>query len=105
MRERVLLVLREPAPVFTPMGRDERVVHDRYAEQDPADVARQLTDGAAMLAFIFEGLRGEQWARTCTYNYPSPKTRSVAWLAQHSLHEVEHHLADVDSSLGRPHNP
>lgn len=99
MRERVLLVMRDPAPVFTPMGRDERVAHDRYAEQDPVDVARQLTDGATMLAFVLEGLREEQWARTCTYNYPSPKRRSVAWLARHSQHEVEHHLADLDACL------
>ena len=51
MRERVLQVLREPSPpAFTPMGRDERVRDDRYAEQSPNDVPRQITDAAAMLA-------------------------------------------------------
>ena len=41
-RERVLLARRVECPSFEPMGRDERVDHDGYAEQDPAHVARQL---------------------------------------------------------------
>ncbi len=43
--ERVELAQREIDPVFVPMGRDERVVEDRYNEQDPAAVAAELTRG------------------------------------------------------------
>jgi hypothetical protein len=100
MRERVLQVLREPAPpAFTPMGRDERVEHDRYAEQSPVDVARQVTDAAAMLAFVFEGLDDEQWARRCIYGYPAPAERTLSWVAQHTIHEADHHLGDLEASL------
>ena len=100
MRERFLLVLREPSPpAFTPMGRDERVADDRYAEQAPDDVARQLVDATAMLTFVFEGLDDEQWALTCIYNYPAPADRTLAWVAQHTVHEAEHHLADLVGSL------
>ena len=100
MRERVLQVLRETAPpAFTPMGRDERVIHDRYHEQAPGDVARQLVDAAAMLAFVFEGLDEHQWARTCIYGYPAPAERTLAWVAQQTVHEAGHHLADVVASL------
>ena len=100
MRERVLQVLREPAPpAFTPMGRDERVEHDRYAEQSPIDVARQIEDAAAMLAFVLEGLDDEQWARRCIYNYPTPAERTLSWVAQHTIHEADHHLRDLEASL------
>src|SRR5690242_3110957 len=43
-RERVLLARRVDRPDCTPMGRDERVEHEGYADQAPTDVARQLTD-------------------------------------------------------------
>src|SRR4051794_40066813 len=43
-RERVLAARRTVTPVAEPMGRDERVEHDGYADQRPADVARQLRD-------------------------------------------------------------
>jgi hypothetical protein len=100
MRERVLQVLREPTPpAFTPMGRDERVEHDRYAEQSPVDVARQIADAASMLAFVFAGLGDEQWARRCIYGYPTPAERPLSWVAQHTIHETDHHLRDVEASL------
>ena len=100
MRERVLLVLREPSPqAFTPMGRDERVGHDRYAEQSPDDVARQLVDAAAMLTFVFEGMDDDSWTLTCIYGYPAPAERPLAWVAQHTVHEAQHHLADLVASL------
>jgi hypothetical protein len=100
MRERVLQVLREPTPpAFTPMGRDERVTHDRYAEQPPDDVARQLVDAAAMLTFVFEGMDDDQWERTCIYGYPAPAERTLAWVAQQTVHEAEHHLGDLVASL------
>ena len=100
MRERVLQVLREPAPpAFTPMGRDERVTHDRYREQDPTDVARQLVDAATMLAFVLEALDEQQWVRACIYGYAAPAERTLAWVAQHTVHEADHHLADLIASL------
>src|SRR5215470_16808227 len=37
-RERVLAARRVECPTFDPMGRDERVDHDGYAEQDPEHV-------------------------------------------------------------------
>jgi DinB superfamily len=100
MRERVLQVLREPSPpAFTPMGRDERVRDDRYAEQSPDDVARQITDAAGMLAFVFEGLDEAQWAKRCVYGYPAPAERTLSWVAQQTLHELDHHLGDLRNSL------
>ena len=54
-RYRVPLVRREDDPAPPPMGRDERVLHDGYAEQRPAEVARQLVDVASLFARISIG--------------------------------------------------
>src|SRR5205814_6663574 len=37
-RERVLAMRRTERPSVPPMGRDERVEHDGYADQNPVDV-------------------------------------------------------------------
>src|SRR5438132_2304120 len=51
-RERVLAARRMDRPTYDPMGRDERVEHDGYAEQTPADVARQLRPAAQLFANV-----------------------------------------------------
>lgn len=93
-RERVLLARRQDTPSFAPMGRDERVDHDGYADQDPSAVARQVRDAAALLANVLDRL-GPDWDRTVVYNYPEPFERSLRWVAVHTEHEVRHHLMDV----------
>src|SRR2546430_14940192 len=66
-RERVLAARRTDRPTFEPMGRDERVEHDGYAGQDPAAVARQLRDAAAMFANDLARLQPDEWERTLIY--------------------------------------
>lgn len=94
-RERVLRARREDTPVVVPMGRDERVEHDGYAQQRPEDVARQLVDAAAMFANVLSRLDGRDWDREVAYNYPLLAERPLRWLAVHTVHEVVHHLGDV----------
>jgi DinB superfamily len=77
------------------MGRDERVDHDGYADQDPADVARQLDDAARMFANDLSRLGPVDWDRTLMYNYPAQSERPLRWVAVHTVHEVRHHLGDV----------
>ena len=98
-RERVLAARRMHRPTFQPMGRDERVDHDGYAEQDPGDVARQLTDAAQLFANVLARLGPTDWERTVMYNYPEPFERSLRWVAVHTAHEVRHHLLDVRRQL------
>ncbi len=99
-RERVLLARRVERPSLVPMGRDERVGLDGYAHQQPADVARQLDDAALLFANVLQRLDDEAWSRTVIYNYPEPTERSLRWVAVHTLHEVVHHLLDVERQLG-----
>jgi hypothetical protein len=98
-RERVLAARRTDRPSFEPMGRDERVELDGYAEQDPIAVARQLRDAAAMLVNVFVRLRPDEWERTMRYSYPVDMERSLRWVAEHTEHELQHHLLDVRAQL------
>jgi len=96
-RERVLLALRADQPALEPMGRDERVDHDGYNQQRPVDVARQLGDAALLFTGVLRRLDDGSWDRTLIYNYPEPSVRSLRWVAVHTLHEVTHHLRDVQT--------
>jgi hypothetical protein len=98
-RERVLLARRETRPALTPMGRDERVEHDGYSEQVPAEVARQLRDSARMFANVLARLGDAEWDRTLIYNYPEIHERTLRWVAVHTLHEVRHHQMDIEGQL------
>ncbi|HKR49833.1 MAG TPA: DinB family protein [Pseudonocardiaceae bacterium] len=98
-RERVLTARRRDRPPFEPMGRDERVDHDGYAEQEPDDVARQLTVAAQLFANVLGRLSPDDWDRGLMYNYPRPAERSLRWVAVHTLHEVSHHLLDARRQL------
>ncbi|WP_043183217.1 DinB family protein [Streptomyces sp. NRRL F-5123] len=98
-RERVLLARRTETPVAEPMGRDERVEHDGYAEQDPADVARQLLDAARLFAHTLDRLGPGDWDRTLVYTYPERAECLLRWLAAHTLHEVRHHFQDLARQL------
>jgi len=94
-RERVLAARRTALPSFDPMGRDERVDHDGYAEQVPDRVARQLADAANLFANVLDRLGPGDWDRSVMYNYPDRCERSLRWVAVHTVHEVRHHLGDV----------
>src|SRR5690349_9917808 len=60
-RERVLTARRIDVPSFPPMGRDERVDHDGYADQRTADVLRQLGDAALLFANVLDRLDPTDW--------------------------------------------
>ncbi|MEO6084127.1 MAG: DinB family protein [Umezawaea sp.] len=94
-RERVLAALWADRPVCASMGRDERVEHDGYGEQDPVDVARQLTDAARLFTNLLDRLAPTAWSRVVVYPYPEPVERSLRWVAVHTVHEVRHHLLDI----------
>jgi len=94
-RERVLLARRKDGASCTPMGREERVEHDGYNKQDPAGVARQLTDAAALFGNVLDRLATDDWDRTVVYNYPETHERSLRWLAIHTVHDLQHHLVDI----------
>jgi S-DNA-T family DNA segregation ATPase FtsK/SpoIIIE len=98
-RERVHQALHEDRPAVAPMGREERVERDRYNEQAPATVAIELRAAAASLAADLDALDATGWARPALYNWPTHQERTVTWVARHTVHEMEHHLRDIDDVL------
>jgi hypothetical protein len=98
-RERVLAARRVDRPDCLPSGRDERVVHDGYADQDPEDVARQLADAAQLFSNVLARLDVDDWDRTVIYHYPETGERSLRWVAIHTLHEAQHHLLDIQRQI------
>jgi hypothetical protein len=72
---------------------------DGYADQQPADVARQLSDAAQLFSNVMNRLSSADWDRDVIYNYPKPTVRSLRWVAVHTVHEVSHHLLDVRRQL------
>ena len=98
-RERVLLARRVNVPEAVPMGRDERVLHDGYAEQDPIEVAEELTVAARLFVNTLDRLDSVDWERGIVYTWPQRCERTLRWVAAHTLHEVRHHLLDVRRQL------
>jgi DinB superfamily len=98
-RERLYLALVEDGPSFAPMYRERRVELGHYNAQSPVAVSAQIKMAAELLGSDLAGLAPDQWQRSCVYNYVNPSRRTLLWLAQHTLHEGEHHLLDIKTVL------
>jgi len=103
--DRLRLALEVDGPVFEPMGRDERVERDGYNGQDPAEVVAQLAAEAGRLADDLAGLDQAGWQRAGVYPWPERAERTMEWMARHTLHEMEHHLGDIESLLAAARRP
>ena len=91
---RLQRMLTEDDPLFENWDQDATAVEDRYPEQDPAAVARQLDAAASVLADRFAAVRGTGWDRTGRRDDGAGFT--VASFARYFIHDVVHHLHDVD---------
>jgi hypothetical protein len=96
---RLVRMLTEDGPAFANWDQDETAVADRYAEQDPATVARELADAAAVLADRFGGVEGDQWQRTGDRSDGASFT--VASFALYFVHDPVHHIHDVHRGFAR----
>ncbi|PRY68019.1 DinB family protein [Glaciihabitans tibetensis] len=92
-RERLHLMIETDDPLYPNWDQDATALAERYSEQDPAMVGRELGDAAAALAADFDTVSGDQWQR--------PGRRSdgvsftVATFALYFIHDPIHHLWDV----------
>ncbi len=99
-RDRVDLIQREDEPTLVPMGRDERVIEDRYNEQDPAVVGREVLGAARSLSELLDTLHPAGWQRSGLYTYPVTELRTVEWIGNHTVHELQHHGRDIGAATG-----
>ena len=104
-RDRLGQALVVDRPEFEPMGRDERVERDGYNEQDPVAVGDALAGAAERMAADLEALDADGWGRTAVYNWPEVAERTMEWVARHTLHELEHHLGDLEWALAGARQP
>ncbi len=95
IRDRVVVALVEDDPEFKPLYRDQRVELGLYSRDDATTVAGELAVAAALFARTWAALDERQLDRPCRYAFPVPTDRSVRWMGQQVVHEVEHHLGDV----------
>jgi S-DNA-T family DNA segregation ATPase FtsK/SpoIIIE len=103
-RERILLALAEDTPAFASMEREERVERERYDQQSPDAVAGQARGAADALAQTLAALTDEEWRRTGVYRWPTTEIRTIGWIARHTVHELIHHLGDIDAGLLATHS-
>lgn len=91
---RLDLVLNEDDARFDDWDQDLSAVEKDYASADPAEVSAELTAEGEQIAASFARVTEEQWTRKGTRSNGSEFT--VLTLAQYFLHDVVHHLHDVD---------
>jgi hypothetical protein len=91
--ERTRLMLGQDAPAFDNWDQDATAVRDRYAEQDPAEVAAALAEAAAAWGRTLAAVPDDAWERTGARSDGSRFT--VLGLGRYGLHDLAHHLRDV----------
>lgn len=91
--ERLGLMLQNDDPLFPNWDQDVTAVEDGYAEQDPRTVGVELVAAADAIAARFESVQGGQWERPGRRSDGASFT--VATISKYYLHDVQHHLHDV----------
>ena len=94
-RERLGLMLTEDDPAFPDWDQDATALAERYWEQSADVVVRELGDEVGWTAAAFDEVSGDEWDRSGRRSNGSVFT--VRTLAAYFLHDVEHHLHDVDA--------
>ena len=92
--QRLNLMLGSEDARFENWDQDRTAVEKDYAGADPAVVSAELTAEGEQIAASFAGVREEDWVRTGLRGNGSKFT--VLTLSQYFLHDVVHHLHDVD---------
>ncbi|MDN4644489.1 DinB family protein [Arthrobacter sp. PsM3] len=91
---RLGLMLSEDDARFADWDQDLTAVEKDYANADPAEVSAELTAEGGQIAAAFARVTEEQWSRKGTRSNGSEFT--VLTFAQYFLHDIVHHLHDVD---------
>ncbi|TQJ36195.1 DinB family protein [Arthrobacter sp. SLBN-122] len=92
--QRLNLMLAEDGARFEDWDQDRTAVEKDYANAEPSEVARELAAEGHQAAEAFAGVREEDWGRRGLRSNGSEFT--VLTLSQYFLHDVVHHLHDVD---------
>ena len=94
---RLHLMLDQDDPAYPNWDQDLSAIDDRYNEQDPATVSRDLQAAAAALAESFDEVEGDGWQRTGTRSDGARFT--VDSFARYLVHDPIHHVHDVETNF------
>jgi hypothetical protein len=94
---RLGLMLEQDDPLFSDWDQNATAVEERYAEQDPKEVADGLVAAAQELAAGFSQVTADQWARKGRRSDGASFT--VESIAKYFLHDPVHHWWDVQADL------
>ncbi len=100
LRDRFVVGIVEDVPSFTAMYRDERVALGLYRSDTVGAVTDELRAATAMFVRLFDAIDPAQLTRDVLYGVPVPTRRSLLWMGQQAVHEVEHHGSDIAENLG-----
>ncbi|MCQ4118940.1 DinB family protein [Rhodococcus tibetensis] len=92
---RLQSMLGERDPLFPNWNQDETAVAERYNEQDPGMVGRELVEAADSVAAAFEAVEVEVERRDRTGRRSDGASFTVESLAKYFIHDPIHHLHDV----------
>lgn len=95
MDARLQLMLTEDSPTFENWDQDAAAVDGRYGEQDPITVGEELAQAAGAIADHYAAVPDDAWDRPGLRSNGSQFT--VLTLGRYFLHDVVHHLHDVDA--------
>jgi hypothetical protein len=92
--ERLERLLREDDPTFGDRDLNQLAIDTRYHLEDPGRVGYQLAVEAGKVADMLDRVSGTGWQRAGTRS--DGATFTVESLARYLLHDVAHHLWDVE---------
>lgn len=90
---RLELMLAQDDPTFPNWDQDETAVAQRYGEQDPAQVARELAEATDALTERFASLPEDAWQRRGRRSDGAQFT--ITTFSQYLVHDPVHHVHDV----------
>jgi hypothetical protein len=96
LRDRIIVGLAEDNPSPKPMYGALRVDLGLYQVSSPTDLSLDLASASRLFDQTVAVLSTADGERPIFYGWPRPATRTLCWVAAQALHEVEHHLADVE---------
>ena len=91
------LLVQDPAE-FENWDQDKAAVDGRYDELDPTTVSGELVAAAAAVSASFARVPDDAWSRRGIRSNGSHFT--LLTLGQYMLHDLAHHLVDVDAPTG-----
>lgn len=94
-RERVTVMLKKDNPTFSNWDQDVVAIDKKYGEQDANKVAYDLAVNAGRLADVYERIHADEWGREGTRS--DGKTFTVESIGLYALHDVTHHVVDVEA--------